>query len=36
MKIKIAFHFNPAKEETKMVYCFDNVSLMRMDKALKP
>jgi hypothetical protein len=35
MKIKIDFYSNPAKEDTRMVYYFDNITLVRMEKALR-
>lgn len=36
MKIKIAFYSNPAKEDTKETYYFDNLRLIKLDDAAKP
>ena len=36
MKIKIDFYANPAKEETKETYYFDDLCLARMKKAPQP
>ena len=36
MKIKIDFYANPARQDTKEVYSFDNITLMEMEKALQP